>query len=408
MSGLKSAMSEPSDLTLRQMYRALFFPVYLPSFLMSVCLSSIMLVIPLFALELGAGLSVTSMVFALTGLGNMAVVVPAGYLTSRLGDRTIMTTGVGLVAVTAFAASFATSALHLSIAAFILGGALALWMLARLTYLSAGVPLHMRGKATATMAGLARVGFFLGPIVSGFIALRFGFSVVFLCVGLLALVTLAIVLTSIKINRKSGNTNAPSLIKLVPHTLARHWRTFLSAGSSVFCLTLMRSCRALLMPLWGTHIGLDSAQIGLVVGAAAAVDMMLFPVAGYIMDHWGRRYAAMSCQLMLALGLLLIPLSSGFWSMMVLAMIAGFGNGLGSGINMTLAADYAPDAERSEFLGVWRLVSDTGAFVGPMLAGYVAGALTLGGAFIATSSLGVIGSLIMIFFVKETLVKRRV
>lgn len=389
-----------------QMYRALLVPVYLPSFLMSICLSSIMLTIPLFALELGADVGVTALIFALAGLGNMVVVVPAGYFTSRLGDRTIMMAGVVLVSVTALFASTATTALHLSVGAFVLGGAVALWLLARLTHLSAEVPLHMRGKAISTMAGLARFGGLLGPVMAGFIALRFGYAAVFVCVSVIALMVLGLLIVSIKTNRTSQNEKSPSLIAIVPHIMGRHWQTFATAGTSVFCLTVLRASRGLLVPLWGVHIGLDAGAIGLVVGAAAAIDMVMFPLAGYMMDHWGRRYAAVSCQLTLALGLLLMPLSTGLASMMVFAMIAGLGNGLGSGINMTLGSDFAPPDERGEFLGVWRLVSDTGSFVGPVIAGGVASAIALGGAFVATSSIGIFGAFVMVFFVKETLVGR--
>lgn len=388
------------------MYRALLFSVYVPSFLTAICLSSAFLTIPLFALELGADVGTTSLVFAMAGLGNVVVVVPAGYLTSRLGDRTVMLSGVALLCVAALFASQATSALHLSIGAFALGCAIALWSLARLTHLGTEIPLHMRGKAIATMAGVARVGALLGPVSAGFIASRFGYGAVFISISATALLALGLLAISIKANIKNQNENRPSLFRIIPHITQRHWRTFVTAGSSVFCLNILRACRGLLVPLWGVHIGLDAAAIGMVVGAAAAIDMVMFPIAGYVMDHWGRRYAAVSCQLTLAFGILLIPLSSTFATMTLFAMIAGFGNGLGSGINMTLGSDFAPHDERSEFLGVWRLVSDTGSIVGPLFAGAIAGSLALGGAFVGASAVGVLGAVIMVGFVKETLVKR--
>ena len=88
------------------------------------------------------------------------------------------------------------------------------------------------------------------------------------------------------------------------------------------------------------------------------------------------------------------------------AMLAGFGNGLGSGINMTLGADFAPPTERGEFLGVWRLMGDSGSFAGPIFMGYIANLFALSTSFMVTSGMGLIGVLIMVFFVKETLVKR--
>ena len=59
-----------------------------------------------------------------------------------------------------------------------------------------------------------------------------------------------------------------------------------------------------------------------------------------------------------------------------MVMLAGIGNGLGSGIVLTLGADLAPADERSRFLGVWRLVGDCGVLAGPLLtsaAGLAAG-----------------------------------
>lgn len=392
--------------TTSQMYRALMVSVYLPSLLIAICISAITLSLPLFALELGADVGVTSIVFALTGLGSMTVIVPAGYFTARLGDRTMMIIGLSVVTLTALLTSLATSPIHLSIAAFVLGAAMGLWGLARLTFVSAAVPLHMRGKALSSMAGLARFGSLLGPVAAGFIALRFGYSGVFAAVGVLALVILVLTLTSIKVNHTSGTKESPSLLALVPHIVRGHWKVFATAGTSLFFLSILRACRGLFIPLWGAHIGLDAASIGLVVGAAAAIDTLMFPLAGYILDHWGRRYAAVACQLTMALGLLLVPFSTTFAGLTLFAMVTGMGNGLGSGINMTFGADFAKDGERSEFLAVWRLVLDTGLFVGPLFAGAVASSIALGGAFVATSSLGVIGAVIMVVFVKETLVKR--
>ena len=48
-------------------------------------------------------------------------------------------------------------------------------------------------------------------------------------------------------------------------------------------------------------------------------------------------------------------------------MLMGFGNGIGSGILMTLGADVAPPETRSQFLGVWRLCADSGSAGGPLV-----------------------------------------
>ena len=141
------------------------------------------------------------------------------------------------------------------------------------------------------------------------------------------------------------------------------------------------------------------------MGGAAAIDMTLFPVAGYILDNFGRRYAAIACMSLLSLGLFLVPFTSGFTTLLLAAMLVGVGNGFGSGINMILGADFAPPKERGEFLGVWRLISDSGSFAGPIFMGYIANTFVLATALTVTSMLGLIGIFMMLFFVRETLTK---
>jgi MFS family permease len=392
-------------LTTRQMYRSLLFSVYLPSFLMSICQGSVLLVIPLFALDMGASAGVAAIVFAMRGLGNMAADIPAGYASSRLGDKYTMLAGIGLMIVSGLLASQATTPLALGAAAFSFGAAMATWLLSRLTHISEAVPAHQRGKAVSSMAGLQRFGNLLGPVASGLIASQFGFSWVFVIVSLIAALSFVLIVFSVKDNKTGHHAESPSMLALLPHIIGAHKQVFMTAGLAVLCLTILRAGRTLLIPLWGGTLGLSVSDIGFIVGAAAAVDMALFPLAGYLMDSWGRKYAGISCLTIMALGLFIVPFADSMPTLLLAAMLAGLGNGLGSGINMTLGADFAPPTERGEFLGVWRLMSDLGSFGGPLAMGYVASAFALGTAFTLTAGLGVVGALIMLLAVKETLQK---
>ena len=87
----------------------------------------------------------------------------------------------------------------------------------------------------------------------------------------------------------------------------------------------------------------------------------------------------------------------------MIGVLTGLGNGLGSGIVMTLGADFSPVVGRGEFLGVWRLMADLGGTVGPMMLGAIAGVATLGVASVATAGLGLIGAALMIFTMPEPL-----
>ena len=85
--------------------------------------------------------------------------------------------------------------------------------------------------------------------------------------------------------------------------------------------------------------------------------------------------------------LLLMPFTGGAWTLLLAALAIGFGNGIGSGLIMTLGADHSPQPGRAHFLGVWRLMVDIGATSGPMLLSFLTATLSLGIGIAATGGL---------------------
>jgi hypothetical protein len=73
-------------------------------------------------------------------------------------------------------------------------------------------------------------------------------------------------------------------------------------------------------------------------------------------------------------------------------MVMGVGNGIGSGIIMTLGADLSPSAGRTTFLGAWRLCSDVGSGTGPLLIGAVTSLASLAPAVLLMGGLGLLGA----------------
>lgn len=395
-----------------EMYRTLFIPVYVPSFLMSVCQGSALLLLPLYALELGGTPAMAAVIFACRGLGNMAADIPAGLVVQKFGDAKVMKVGVALMVLAAAGCALADNLIQLALMALTIGLSMATWLLARLTLISDLVESSQRGQALATMAGLQRFGHFLGPMISGSIVYTNGYSPAFFGIATLALVTLALLglgRDTVPDAREGMDRGQPESIdqetlssRPLIDLLITHRSIFLRGGTAVFLLTLVRAARTLLIPLWGAWIGLNVAEIGLIVGIAAGIDMTMFPFAGLIMDNWGRRYAGMMCLGLLSTSLLLLSQSTDTWSFAAAACVAGLGNGLGSGINMTLGTDFAPIRQRGHFLGIWRMISDAGAFTGPTLISSIAATIGLGSSLGISATLGFIGLFVMARFVPET------
>ena len=394
---------------MRSSLRVLGLSVYLPSSLMAVAQMALLVVLPLYVLDLGQGLSAAALVFAMRGLGSVVVNVPASLVIERHGYKAGMLLGNGLMAAGAVVIAQSASPVVLALATLAFGAGAGTWLLARLACITERVSTHQRGKAMAGLAALQRVGLLLGPLLGGVGAEQLGFRAVFLAIAAAAVLTMSLVWMvappAAPEGRAAGDeaeTGGPAaaMLLLVPRMLGRHRRVFLGAGVFAFCLQLVREQRRLLVVLWGTRIGIDPEAIGLIVSVAATVDLAMAPVAGLVMDRWGRRAAGVGSIVTLGTAMGLLPLTGSAATYVCAALLAGIGNGLGSGILLTLGADLAPAGERSRFLGVWRLVGDCGVLAGPLLTSAVA---SLPAALALTWLMGVAGGGVLWRRVPETL-----
>jgi MFS family permease len=145
------------------------------------------------------------------------------------------------------------------------------------------------------------------------------------------------------------------------------------------------------VPLWAEHIGLDAAQTSLVFAAAALVEVVLFWPAGTVMDRHGRVWVAVPVALLLGGGLLVLPATTTLAGVAVVALVMGVGNGIGSGIVMTLGADAAPVAGRAPFLGVWRLLSLVGTNGAALVVAGVAAVASIAAASVVVGLLTLLG-----------------
>lgn len=113
-------------------------------------------------------------------------------------------------------------------------------------------------------------------------------------------------------------------------------------------------------PAVADHVGLDASQASLLYGLSGAIDMLVFYPAGKIMDRRGRLGVALPSTLTMGTALMLVPLTAGFTGLLLVVLLVRFGNGISSGLVMTLGAGVSLDNGRGQFLGLWRFIADAG------------------------------------------------
>jgi MFS family permease len=387
------------------------WPIHVSTCASAVAHGALLLLLPLDGLANGgifAGFAVPGML----GVGTALVNVPGAMAVTRFGHRAVMTTGLASAALGAVVmAVVPASLLLMALAALVCGLGTGVWGLARLTYLAEAVPIERRGRVIASVAGVYRLGMLIGPALTGFGADAWGRSAVLY--GAAGLNAASWLIIAARLPRTAPAPTDPADVVaqnpfgLVARVAREHGRVLATAGAAMWALALLRSARLLLLPICGSVMGLDPSEVGLVKSWSATADALLFYPVGLAMDRLGRKWTAVPSLLLLSLGVLTIAWADSYALLVVGGLIAGVGNGMGSGINMTLAGDFAPVKGRAEFIGVWRLWSDAGAAVAPFVMGTIAELLVLSAAGAVTAALGLGGMFVMAYAVREPLVRER-
>lgn len=384
-------------------YDRLLMPVYLPSFLMALSQMALLILLPLYVLDLGMSAAFAATVVGLRGVGVLLFDVPAGMLVARFGDKPVLLGGLALILVGNALLAIVTHPVAICSAAILLGAGFSAWMLGRQSYITDTCENHEVGRAIAVMAGLQRAGTFIGPAAGGLLAAQAGYGSAFGLGAVVAIVAAAFVI-AFTVNVTPTHDKEEHGFAGTARLMRTHAGIFATAGSAALTLQLMRAARTLLIPLFGEAAGLDVAAVGLIYSASAAIDMCLFYPVGIVVDRHGRRWSAIPSMTLFALGLAMLPLADGFYPLLGVGLILGLANGLGTGIVMIIGADLAQrTAQRGQFLGVWRLMGDVGMSAAPLLSGVLVNVASLAAASLTAAGVGVIGVLIMVLVVPETL-----
>jgi MFS family permease len=383
----------------------LWLSVYLPTILYSIGEGAVIPIVPLFARDLGASVPAASLIVAMRGVGQLLFDVPAGVFVSKFGDKGAMVLGTLLVAGVAVTAVFTPTPLVLAPLMLLMGGGWSFWQLARLAYITEEASLGQRGRAMSMLGGMQRVGQFIGPVLGGLIADHFGLAAPFVLQAFLGISAAAMMFVIVRNGSGSEHVGTHGLGGRLVSTVTDNRAIFVRTAFPMIALGILRQARQVFLPLWGDEIGLSVSEIGIVASLSFGIDAAVFYPIGILMDRWGRKWAAVPCLGTLGIGLIILPLTHNLLPFLMVAFLSGLGNGFGSGIVMTLGADFAPDVGRGEFLGVWRLVADIGQASGPAIIAGLSALASLAIASVASGGIGLVGAAMLFMFVPETLGK---
>lgn len=385
--------------------------VYLPTILFALGEGAVIPLIPVIASSMGADVAFAALVTSGLVVGQLCGNLPAGWAVGRIGERLTMVIAGSIAILAAVGMVLSPSLAVLAASVFLLGVCASAFGLARHAFMTTRVPIEFRARSLSLLGGSFRLGIFIGPFIAAGLLQLFGTeaaAIWFFLACLIVMVALVLFgpdpektippITPVRYAEDSGEPVSGSIPTIeragIFRTMWQQRAVLGRLGLAAASLSAVRSARQVILPLWGLSLGLDASTIALVVGVSGAIDFALFYASGQVMDRFGRLWAAMPAMVLMGAGFLAMSVTHDLAAAVLwfgmFAAVLGVGNGLSSGILLTLGADVAPKTEPAAFLGSWRTLTDAGGAVAPLLVAAITAVAALP---FAAAAMGVISLL---------------
>ncbi len=360
-------------------------------------------VLPRFAQDLGAAPELLGLIVSASTITGVFVKLPAGALSDVLGRKQMMLLGCLFFAGPPFLYPLVADAVQLLFLRFLHGFATAIFSPVASAYV-AELFQKERGERLGWFASANDVGATLGPLLGGFVLFyTASYPTTYLCVGLLGLLPLLMVL-----RLPQEPTPPPSSIG------AGRWQKFRAGVGEVLSsppVLIASSMEASMyvgygaflgfFPPYGKDIGLNDAQIALILGAQLATTMLAKPMAGRLSDRIGRKPMILLGLTLCTLLLPLIPQTTTFPLLFLLSGLFGLGVAIVTPSTTALVADLVKGGQIGSAMGVFGTIWDTGEASGPILAGLLIAAFGYPSAFAVIAAFMGFAAVIFALSVKD-------
>ena len=165
----------------------LILTAYFPAFVIQISIGMLIPVLPLYIQEIGGGLELIGLGVAAFLIGNTIFDIPAGFLSQKYGYKKLITISILIQIILSILTPFASNFTLFFLLRFVIGCGIAMWSISLLTNISNTVAQNKRGRYLASLGGIHRIGFFIGPLIGGLIGAHISLQAVFIAQAIILL-----------------------------------------------------------------------------------------------------------------------------------------------------------------------------------------------------------------------------
>lgn len=356
-------------------------------------------ILPLYARSLGASYKLLGLIIGIYGLSQILFRIPLGIISDRLNKRKIfILTGIILAGLGSFGMWHSDSPEILLVHRFITGIAAAVYVIITVLF-SSYYDDTETSKAMGYVFAAASIGIVLGTFSCGIIATVYNQRTVFLIAALSAF---AGIICSCGIVEKKFKREPIRIRDLI--TVVRNRNLLVASSLAIMSQFIAFSSLFGFTPIAARAIGATDYQIGFLLTISTLPFILAAPLSGTLLvKKIGERKLIAIGFIITAISNSLIPCIKTVPVLYISQLTAGFGQGLLLPLIFSLSIRHVESSKRATAMGFFQALYGIGIMLGPAITGLIADTIGLRYGFFFIGIIGVIGSLIALNFVRDTL-----
>lgn len=338
-------------------------------------------VLPVFVRDFGVGFAEVGAVISAFALMRLIAASFVGKLVDKIGERTTLATGIGIVAASTALTGLAQSYPEVLIMRGLGGIGSAMFSISAMSLLLATTAPTLRGRAVGFYQGGFLLGGMTGPAIGGFLAaisLRapfFFYAGTLVVAGAIGVALLRSPSQHVRDQRNADRPPIPLRVVLAD----RRYRAAIAANFAVGWSSF--GVRTALIPVLIVEVLHEStAWTGIAIAIAAVAQTLALAPAGRFVDAVGRRPAIIVAFAFAGAVMMAIPFAGDIWILIALVSAYGVASAF-MGTAPAAAVGDAAGGRTGQPVAVFSAVSDLGAIVGALVAGILVDMLTFHAAF---------------------------
>ncbi len=369
--------------------------------------STVKLLVPIVAVTLQSNSASTiippyldDMRIPVAAIGTLISLGPVMALTSRLPlgmvydparARLLLSVAILAMGISHYLYSLATGsfafALVQSLNGFAYGAVTTLYMA---FYVDSLAPDENRNHAMGYYVGCLAIGYSTGNFFGGLMADHWGYAATFQLGALLSLVSIALLWalhgpgaeasTATRRKEAAKLVSKESLKALLEPDLC-------TVVIVAMFLNLLHQMGGVFISLYGLAVGMTLTQIGVIRAAYAGCNAVTRPISGHVVNKFGHRGLSYFGLPLQSLILVLVPLFTGFGSILMVYVASGFMRAIVIVANAVGLVQDIPESRvrRGLASGIYNAAGDLGNILGPAIGGFIAQAAGIAGVFVIGS-----------------------